>query len=134
MTWTSGFHTNHAVELKPQMTRGNKSTGENAESITVIFFRQAIQNIVFINLEHSFLHNVLNMLISRYFRASLEMELRDWLGLLSGCRRSLVRASSAAFNMAVRASIVMDVNVCCCACLFGYVLFSAVCSLPGNKN
>jgi hypothetical protein len=36
--------------------------------------------------------------------------------------------------MAVRACSVMDPNVFCCACLFGYVLFMAVYTLPGNEN
>lgn len=74
------------------------------------------------------------MLISRYFRAILGMEPHDWSGLRSGCRRSLVRASSAVFNMAVRAQSVMDLDVCYCACLFGFVLFTAVYSFPGNKE
>jgi hypothetical protein len=55
-------------------------------------------------------------------------------GLRSGCRRSLIPGSSAAFNMAVHAPSVMDVSACLCVYFFGFVFFAAVYYLPGNKN
>lgn len=67
------------------------------------------------------------------YPALFGMDPHDWSGLRSGCRRSLIPGSSAAFNMAAHGRSEMDVNVCYCVYLFGFLLFTVFSDIPGNK-
>jgi hypothetical protein len=64
----------------------------------------------------------------------LERNLMIGRGLRYGCRRSLVQGSSAAFNMAVEGRVVMDLCVCYCVYLLGFVFLMAIYRTPGNNN